>query len=196
MTTQITDSVRYLDESYKLIWDGCLVPSIRKRYNLYQLIGGETTECYRGYVAEYEIQNAHLYLCSLQIFAMFHPYPLIAGVAGEDVFYKAKNRKREPINSGWVKFSPLQERIDVSGYLLLGQGMKGYEVYMQEAAYYPHACKKLLGITLVNGQPKLVEDFSQEAADIRQQVPKPYLLDENDRHLVGAFSKKVMKINR
>jgi hypothetical protein len=126
---------------------------------------------------------------------MFKPYPKIAGVVGEEVFYKAKNRKREPLNSGWVRFSPLLERIEFSGYLVLAQGMKGYEDYMDFASLHPHVCKKLLGITFVKGQPKQVEDFSQEAASIRQQVPKSYLLDENDRDLVSTFSRKVMKVN-
>jgi hypothetical protein len=194
MTAQITDRVVCLNERYELIWDGCLVPYINERYQLNLLIGGLTTSCYRGYVAEYEIRTAHLYLCSLELFGMFDPRPKIAGIVGEDVFYKPKNKKREPINSHWVKFSLLQERIDVSGYVVLAQTMKGYEDYMDFASLHPHVCKRLLGITFVKGQPKQVEDFSQEAAEIRNQVP--LLLHEATKvesECINKFSKKVCK---
>jgi hypothetical protein len=197
MTKQATDRVVYLQEKYELIWNNNLEWYIRERYQLDKLIGGFSTD--RDWGAEYEIRTAHLYLCALHIFQMFNPYPKIAGVVGEESYYRIsrKVRKHDPKKerygtTGWVTFRPLKERIEFSGYLVLGQCLKGYEDYMDFLS--PHSCKKLLGITFVKGQPKQIEDFSQEAAEIRNQLTERYGTNPFERELIHTFSRKVSKL--
>ena len=54
--------------------------------------------------------------------------------------------------------------------------------------------QKLFGITLENGEVKQVENFSQDAADVRKQLNSNYLENYVDVDLFENLRQKVFKV--
>lgn len=195
MTSQIADRVIYRGEKYELLWGNFLEQFINQKYNLRQNTTATTSNCWRGYVAEYTVESAHLYLTELHVFGMGKPFLEIDGKTPIQIFDKSsrKDRKRgmEPlIYSHWVTYGKIQERLNCTGSLVIGNGYDG------EMWFYPHRCKKLFRLSIQNGQPKQVTDFSQEAAELRQSINLEVYPNKEEREFIENFRKKVFNLEQ
>jgi hypothetical protein len=156
MTRQAADLVFYKGEEYEFLGDSSGQLPMLKQFGL--TVGVVSTDCYRGYIAEYAVDDDHFYLTRLSVQDANDNYPEIGGVK------PAIKRGELPVYEG------LSEPITIDGAIVIGKDFpddwQGFDIRA------PHDYIVVLKLTVKRGIVQSVTDISQQAAAIRSELFK------------------------
>ena len=172
MTAQISDTFIFKGEGYALIGmtEGDLADP--RKYGMEpEMIH---TACYRGFYVTYELTEDALYLRELTLSEKSGNYISIGGIEPMEEEYQAT-------------YHGLSEIISFTGKIRLANGfIREFYVHMghQKATSF----KKVIDITLENGQVVELKDRSKEMAQKRGVFKKHYESGEITEEIEKAFS--------
>jgi hypothetical protein len=183
MTEQIADTITYDGEEYQIVFDPILGSYLFDRYELKKYINGTSTNCYKGYFAHYEIETTNLYLTSLTLLGAKEPIP-------------AFDNMIPIITYGFGRYAPIYKAISTSGHIIFGKPLDRFsDVAPRRLFPRPLEYESLFGLTLIKGEPIVVEDFSEEISEVRNQLKgKPVSsLNPEEGAMLMKLDKKVLK---
>lgn len=165
MTTQAADTFRHQEESFDVLDTSGVGLFIPAAHGLKCF--PPSTGCWKGFVAQYVLQENGLALGSLQIQLdvpeTFEDHPLIG-----PIFRGVRAQPAEHSQFGLWHFHGLGMPLDYTGGILIGRQ------YLQEHRIYlaPHAWNFRTMVELVFEKGRLVEelDHSERVAEVRRRI--------------------------
>jgi hypothetical protein len=153
MTAQISDHVVYQGQHYTLVEDdgsGLFEPSAHGLQ-----VRMMTTACHRGYVCEYAVEDAQLFLTFVQIGSSAPPEELFGA----------------PLHDAGIaaQYGPLRVPQGFSGRLLLGAGFI-HELYEHIGHHAAWKYSTVLELMFSGGQLEAVSDQSEAMAQERAEM--------------------------
>jgi hypothetical protein len=186
----------YLGEEYELVQGQWLLSYVSRRYEIDKHWNIDNSAMTHNFVATFEIESNQLYLTQLDIPADKCDLK-IGDVSGEIIYRQYRVRVRGTSNDyeyenfpEVVRYSPVKEELESSGYMVIVQYLDGRPF---PPPYYPHKYKKLLGMDVVDGKVKEIEDFAQEAEEIRAKFNSELLNTQEKEAIAESFRKKVFR---
>ncbi|MEL7434730.1 MAG: hypothetical protein AAFN11_12355, partial [Chloroflexota bacterium] len=95
----------------------------------------------------------------------------------------------------WFKYKSLNIHIPFSGKMLVGKPYSKELPYLVWHEMYPYVCDPIVRLTFSGGDVTRVEDFSDEARQIRASLSENfYELSDEQKKITGKFRVKVENI--